>query len=111
MCIYVSLTPHFDNFQCLCIFIGTTNKTKKRDTDKKDINTITRYIHYIRILVILAGTVLSLTMLLFIVREIFKLFQMSETSGNSHAAMDTPVVNNTFGDIAESLYYSIGTQD
>ena len=54
---------------------------------------------------------LSLTLLLLIGREIFKLFRMSETSGNSHAAMDTPVVNNSSGDIAESLYYSIGTQD
>ena len=111
MCIYVSLTPHFDNFQCLSIFIGTTNTTQERDTDKKDGDTITRYIHYIKILVILVGTVLSLTLLLLIGREIFKLFRMSETSGNSHAAMDTPVVNNSFGDITESLYYSIGTQD
>ena len=101
----------FDNFQCLSIFIGTTNKTKKRDTDKKDRNTITRYMHYIKILVILVGTMFSLTLLLLIVREIFKLFRMSETSGNSHAAMDTPVVNNSSGDIAESLYNSIGTQD
>ena len=111
MCIYVSLNPHFENFQCLSISIGTTNKTQQKDTDKKDINMITRYIHYIKILVILAGTVLSLTLLLLIGREIFKLFRMSETSGNSHAAMDTPVVNNSFGDITESLYYSIGTQD
>nr|XP_022302176.1 uncharacterized protein LOC111110107 isoform X2 [Crassostrea virginica] len=95
-------------------FTGTTNKTQERktekETNKKDINTITKYIHYIKILVILAGTVLSLTLLLLIAREIFKLFRMSETRGNSHAAMDTPVVNNTSGDIAESLYYSIGTQ-
>ena len=101
----------FDNFQCLSIFIGTTNKTKKRDTDKKDRNTITRYMHYIKILVILVGTVFSLTLLLLIVREIFKLIRMSETSGNSHAATDTPVLNNTSGDIAESLCYSIDTQD
>ena len=111
MCIYVSLTPHFDNFQCLSISIGTTNTTQKRDTDKKDLNTITRNMHYIKILVILIGTVSSLTLLFLIAREIFKLFRMSETSGNSHAAIDTTVVNNTSDDIAESLYYSIGTQE
>ena len=89
------------------IFIGTINTTlerkAERDTDTKNKNTITRYMHYIKILVILAGTVLSVTLLLLIAREMFKLFRISETSGNSHAAMDTSVVNNTSGDIAESL--------
>ena len=92
------------------IFLGTITTTPERkaerDTDMKNKNTITRYMRYIKILVILAGTVLSLTLLLLIVREIFKLFRMSETSGNSHAAMDTTVVNNTSGDITESLYNS-----
>ena len=93
------------------ISIGTTNKTQERDTDKKDRNTITRYMHYIKILVILVGTVSSLTLLLLIGREMFKLFRMSETWGNYHAAMVIPVVNNTFGEITESLYNSWGTQD
>ncbi|XP_078341860.1 uncharacterized protein LOC111110490 isoform X1 [Crassostrea virginica] len=96
-------------------FTGTTNKIQERktekETDKKDINTITRYMHYIKILVILAGTVLSLTLLLLIVREIFKLFRMSETNGNYHDALDAPVMNNTSGDITESLYKSRGTQE
>ena len=91
-------------------FIATTNTTPEkkaeRDTDKKDINTITRYMRYIKILVILVGTVSSLTLLLLIVREMFKLFQMSETSGNYSVAMDTPVENNTSGDITTSLYNS-----
>ena len=110
-----SLTLHFDNFQWLSIFTGTTNTTferkAERDTDKKDINTITRYMHYIKIIVILAGTVLSLTLLLLIAREIFKLFRMSETSDNYQLGMATPVVNNTSGDITTSLYNSWGTQD
>ena len=110
-----SLTLHFDNFQCLSFCIGTTNKTQERETerdrDKKDINTIIRYMHYIKILVILAGTVLSLTQLLLIAREIFKLLQMSETSGDYHASMDAHVVNYTSGDITESLYNSRGTQE
>ena len=97
------------------IFTGTTKITPERkderDTDKKDINTITRYMHYIKILVILAGTVLSITLLLLIAREIFKLFRMSETSGNYHASMDAHVENNTSGDITESLYNSRGTQE
>ena len=110
-----SLTLHFDNFQCLSFCIGTTNKTQERkterDRDKKDINTIIRYRHYIKILVILAGTVLSLTLLLLIAREIFKLLQMSETSGDYQASMDAYVVNYTSGDITESLYNSRGTQE
>ena len=61
---------------------------------------------YIKILVILAGTVLSLTLLLLIAREIFKLFRMSETSDNYQLGMATPVVNNTSGDITTSLYNS-----
>ena len=85
MCIYISLTPHFDNFQCLSIFIGTTNKTQGRAIDK-DINTIIRYMHYIKILVILFGTVLSLTLMLLIAREIFKLFRMSETNVEYHVS-------------------------
>ena len=105
----------FDNFQCLSIFIGTTNKTQERkterDKDAKDINTITIYMHYIKILVILAGMVSSITLLLLIAREIFKLFRMSETSGNYHYAMDAPVMNYTSGDITESLYKSRGTQE
>nr|XP_022296212.1 uncharacterized protein LOC111105985 [Crassostrea virginica] len=96
-------------------FTGTTNKTQERkterDRDKKDINTIIRYRHYIKILVILAGTVLSLTLLLLIAREIFKLLQMSETSGDYQASMDAYVVNYTSGDITESLYNSRGTQE
>ena len=103
------------NFAADFIFIGTTNTTlerkDERDTDKKDRNTITRYIHYIKILVILVGTVSSLTLLLIIGREMFKLFRMSETWGNYHVAMVIPVVNNTFGDITESLYNSWGTQE
>nr|XP_022299304.1 uncharacterized protein LOC111108073 [Crassostrea virginica] len=95
-------------------FTGTTNTTPERkaerDTDSKDIRTITGYLHFENILVILAGMASSLSLLLTIARTIFKLFRMSETSGNSHAAMDTPVVNNTSGDITESLYYSIGTK-
>ena len=78
----------------------------ERDTDKKDINTITRYMLYIKIIVILAGTVLSLTLLLLIAREIFKLFRMSETSDNYQLGMATPVVNNTSGDITTFLYNS-----
>ena len=108
-----SLTLHFDNFQCLSICIGTTNKTRERkterDTDKKDINTITTYMLYIKILVILIGTLSSLTLIVLIAREIFKLLQMSETSGNYHASMDAHVVNYTSGDITESLYKSRGT--
>ena len=110
-----SLNLHFDYFHWLSIFIGTTNTTferkAERDTDKKDINTITRYMHYIKIIVILAGTVLSLTLLLLIAREIYKLFRMSETSDNYQSGMATPVVNNTSGDITTSLYNSWGTQD
>ena len=110
-----SLTAHFDNFQCLSICIGTTNKTQERkterDTDKKDINTITGHINFEKILVMLTDTVSSLTLLFLIAREIFKLFRMSETSGNYHYAMDAPVMNNTSGDITESLYNSRGTQE
>ena len=108
---YVQVTNFAANF----MFIGTSNTTlerkDERDTDKKDRNTITRYIHYIKILVILVGTVSSLTLLLIIGREMFKLFRMSETWGNYHVAMVIPVVNNTFGDITESLYNSWGTQE
>ena len=81
-------------------------KKAERDTDRKVINTITRYMHYIKILVILVGTVSSLTLMLLIAREIIKLFLKSETSGNYNVAMDTPIVNNTSGDITVLLYYS-----
>ena len=53
----------------------------ERDTDTKDISTITGYIHVEQILVLLAGTASTLTLLLLIAREMFKLFRMSETSG------------------------------
>ena len=81
-------------------------KKAERDTDRQDINTITRYMHYIKILVILVGTVSSLTLMLLIAREIIKLFLKSETSGNYNVAMDNPIVNNTSGDITVLLYYS-----
>nr|XP_022296735.1 uncharacterized protein LOC111106374 [Crassostrea virginica] len=92
-------------------FTGTTNKTQERDTDKKDIKSNSRYMHYIKILVILIGTLSSLTLIVLIAREIFKLLQMSETSGNYHASMDAHVVNYTSGNITESLYNSRGTQE
>ncbi|XP_078309763.1 uncharacterized protein LOC111110107 [Crassostrea virginica] len=69
----------------LWTFTGTTNTTQEmkaeRDTDTKDISTITGYIHVEQILVLLAGTASTLTLLLLIAREMFKLFRMSETSG------------------------------
>ena len=48
------------------------------------MSTITGYIPYEHILVILIGTVSSLTLLLLIGREMYKLFRMPETSGNHH---------------------------
>nr|XP_022302713.1 multiple epidermal growth factor-like domains protein 10 [Crassostrea virginica] len=109
------MSSALENTTKTTLFTDTTNTTQERKTergtDKKDIKTITRYMYYIKILVILAGTVLSLTLLFLIAREIFKLFRMSETSGNYHYAMDAPVMNNTSGDITESLYNSRGTQE
>ena len=52
------------------------------------------------------GTVLSITLMLLIAREIFKVVRKSETSGNYHVAMVTPVVNNTSDDTSESIYNS-----
>ena len=66
---------------------------------------------YIKILVILIGTLSSLTLTVLISREFFKLLQMSETSGNYHDSMDAPVVNYTSGGITDSLYNSRGTQE
>ena len=61
------------------IFIDTTNTTSdiktERDIDKKNISATAGYIfiseHFERILVILAGTVSSLILLMFIAREIY----------------------------------------
>ena len=95
------------------IFIDTTNTIPERDVDKKDKSTaigkIFKSIHYGKILVILVGTVLSITLMLLIGREMFKLVQRSETSRNYHVAMVTPVVNivnNTSDDTSESIYNS-----
>ena len=106
---YLNLLFNVTNFADF-IFIGTTNTTPERnaerDTDKKDINTITGHINFEKFLVMLAGTVSSLTLLLLIARKIFKLFRMSETIGSKNVVMAKPVVNNTSGDITESLYNS-----
>lgn len=92
------------------IFIDTTNTIPERDMDKKDKSTamgkIFKSINYGKILVILVGTVLSITLMLLIGREMFKLVQRSETSGNYHDAMVNPVVNNTSDDTTESIYHS-----
>ncbi|XP_078340436.1 uncharacterized protein LOC144627373 isoform X4 [Crassostrea virginica] len=92
-------------------FTDTTNTTPdrktERDIDKKNISATTGYIfiseHFKKILVILAGTVSSLILLLFIAREIYKLFRMSETCSIYQFTMVTPVVNNTFDDTTEFL--------
>ncbi|XP_078341579.1 uncharacterized protein LOC111108075 isoform X1 [Crassostrea virginica] len=82
--------------------------TPDGDKEKKeDINKTARYIftsqHFGKILIISSGTVTSLTLMLLIGREIFKLYRISETSGNYQLGMATPVVNNTSGDITTSL--------
>lgn len=98
------------------IFIDTTNtnpdRQTERDIDKKNISATTGYIfiseHFEKILVILAGTVSSLILLLFIAREIYKLFRMSETCSNYQFTMVTPVVNTTSDDTTEFLDNSQG---
>ena len=74
--------------------------------DKKDKSTaigkIFKAIHYGEFLVILFGTVLSITLMLLIAREFFKVVRKSETSGIYHVSMVTPVVNNTSDDIYNS---------
>lgn len=81
------------------------DREKKEDKDKT-----ARYIFtsqdFGKILIISTGTVSSLTLMLLIRREIFKLFGMSETSSNYQLGMATPVLNNTSGDITTSLYNS-----
>ena len=65
------------------IFIDTTNTTSdiktERDIDKKNISATAGYIfiteHFEKILVILAGTVSSLILLMFIAREILNYFE------------------------------------
>lgn len=57
------------------------------------------------------GLCLSITLILLIGREIFKVVRKSETSGNYHVAMVTPAVNNTSDDTSESIYNSWETQD
>ena len=97
------------------IFIGTTNTTSdiktERDIDKKNISATTGYIfiseHFEKILVILAGTVSSLILLMFIAREIYKLFRMSETCSSYQFTMVTPVVNTTSDDTTEFLDNSL----
>ena len=97
------------------IFIDTTNTTPdrktERDTDKKNISATTGYIfiseHFEKILVILAGTVSSLILFMFIAREIYKLFRMSETCSNYQLTMVTPVVNTTSDDTTEFLDNSL----
>lgn len=96
-------------------FIDANNTIPERDMDKKDKSTaiwkIFKSIHYGNILVILFGTVLSITLMLLIAREFFKVVRKSETSGNYHFAMVTPVVNNTSDDTSETIYNSWETQD
>ena len=92
------------------ILIDTNNTIPERDMDKKDKSTaigkIFKSIHYGKFLVILFGTVLSITIMLLVAREFFKVVRKSETSGNYHVAMATPVVNNTSDDTSESIYNS-----
>ena len=103
----------------MVFFTATVNTapeiTPDRDREKKEgIDKTARYIFtsqdFGKIL-ISTRTVSSLTLMLLIGREIFKLFRMSETSGNYQLGMATPVLNNTSGDITKSLYNSRGTQD
>ena len=97
------------------IFIDTTNTTSdiktERDIDKKNISATTGYIfiseHFEKFLVILAGTVSSLILLMFIAREIYKLFRMSETCSSYQFTMVTPVVNTTSDDTTEFLDNSL----
>ncbi|XP_078340435.1 uncharacterized protein LOC144627373 isoform X3 [Crassostrea virginica] len=84
----------------------TTNTTSdiktEREIDKKNISATAGYIfiseHFEKILVILAGTVSSLILMMFIAREIYKLLRMSETCSNYQLTMVTPVVNTTSDD-------------
>ncbi|XP_078341582.1 uncharacterized protein LOC111108075 isoform X3 [Crassostrea virginica] len=106
--VFCSYNYFFDGKLCKAYINAAPEITPDGDKEKKeDINKTARYIftsqHFGKILIISSGTVTSLTLMLLIGREIFKLYRISETSGNYQLGMATPVVNNTSGDITTSL--------
>ena len=88
------------------IFIDTTNTTPERDMEKRTNVQQSERLSNRFIMEKMFVTVLSITLMLLIAREIFKVVRKSETSGNYHVAMVTPVVYNTSDDTSEFIYNS-----
>nr|XP_022299301.1 protein draper-like isoform X2 [Crassostrea virginica] len=84
----------------------TTNTIPERDMEKRtNVQQSERFSNRF-IMEKMFWTVLSITLMLLIAREIFKVVRKSETIGNYHVAMVTPVVYNASDDTSEFIYNS-----